>query len=180
MATKDAIYRSELSGRYITDYLTHPLFRKGYGSLESHVGIEAIDGIKRKAAYDQDYEHAIWTREKMKEEEFELPDGQTIRLGHEEFDSPPGLFAPSILGLGIPPIHSCLLHAINRSGDNLREELSENGVLVSLFRAKKPKIYLLFSQSGGNTLFPGFAERFQKEYARLPSSIRVAAPADRQ
>ena len=106
------------------------MVEKGYGFLSSHGGIEAVESMKKKAAYvHQDYEHGLLTQEKTKEG-FTLPDGQNIWYGLEAFYSAEGLFSPGIFGFPTSSMHSTLVHAINKSGDLLCEEISQTVVLV--------------------------------------------------
>lgn len=69
-------------------------------------------------------------RKKTKEEEFTLSDGQKIRFSLEAFYSAEGLFSPGMFGFSTSSMHPTLVHAINKSGDLVCEEMSRNVVLV--------------------------------------------------
>eukprot|EP00029_Vermamoeba_vermiformis_P000868 TRINITY_DN11048_c0_g1_i1.p1 TRINITY_DN11048_c0_g1~~TRINITY_DN11048_c0_g1_i1.p1 ORF type:complete len:806 (-),score=85.46 TRINITY_DN11048_c0_g1_i1:335-2725(-) len=75
-------------------------------------------------------------------------------ISRERFQCPEKLFNP------LQPVHRLIADAINRCDGNIEKELYANVVLA-----------------GGNTRFPGFAERLQKELrgANIAASDRYAA-----
>lgn len=100
------------------------------------------------------------------ENEFILPDGNTIRLGMERFLAPEALFNPSIVGLEYPGIHELLIDTISRSDMDLRSHLYSNIVL-----------------SGGTTMYKGFGERLLFEVRKniTPDvSVKIFAPPERK
>ena len=94
---------------------------------------------------------------------YELPDGRVVTVAQEYFQCPEPLFQPQLLNIDSVGIHEICNNSIKRCDEDIRiaKDLYSNIVL-----------------SGGNTLFPGFAERMAKEIemqSRLPPKIRVVA-----
>jgi actin beta/gamma 1 len=97
----------------------------------------------------------------------ELPDGQVITVGNERFRCPEALFRPSsLLGMEAAGIHEMVYNSIMQCDVDIRKDLYSNVVL-----------------SGGSTLFPGIADRMQKELTELAPSatkIKILAPPERK
>uniref|UniRef100_A0A2K5CFQ8 Uncharacterized protein n=1 Tax=Aotus nancymaae TaxID=37293 RepID=A0A2K5CFQ8_AOTNA len=89
-----------------------------------------------------------------------LPKGQVITIGNERFRCPEALFQPSFLGM-----ESCGIHKTTfNSNVDICKDLYANTVL-----------------SGGTTMYPGIADRMQKEITALASStmkIKIIAPPE--
>ena len=83
----------------------------------------------------------------------ELPDGQVITIGNERFRCPEALFQPSFLGMESAGIHETTYNSIMKCDVDIRKDLYGNVVL-----------------SGGTTMFPGIADRMQKELTALVCS----------
>ena len=100
---------------------------------------------------------------------YELPDGQVITIGNERFRCAEALFQPffsSRFGFNTPGLHQTIYNCIMNCDINVRKDLYGNVIL-----------------SGGNTMFPGIAERMHKELSALvPSSmkLKVIAPPERK
>ena len=153
------------SGADLTNHLTDLLSQPSY----SH---RIIRDIKEKLCYvDMDFEFMMQTNLSEKKS-YELPDGQVITLGNELLQCPEALFSyqytdrQALKEVYVPQIcyQSIMKHKANESV--VVEELFSNMVL-----------------SGGNTLFPGFAERLKNEITTLvPSNMRVnvIAPPERK
>ena len=77
---------------------------------------------------------------------YELPDGQVITIGNERFRCPEALFQPSFLGMESAGIHETTYNSIMKCDVDIRKDLYGNTVL-----------------SGGSTMFPGIADRMQRE-----------------
>eukprot|EP01112_Ceratiomyxa_fruticulosa_P020547 TRINITY_DN7021_c0_g1_i4.p1 TRINITY_DN7021_c0_g1~~TRINITY_DN7021_c0_g1_i4.p1 ORF type:complete len:111 (-),score=16.34 TRINITY_DN7021_c0_g1_i4:68-400(-) len=91
------------------------------------------------------------------EKSYELPDGQVITVGNERFRTPEALFQPSFLGREYAGIHEATYNSIMKCDIDIRKDLYGNIVL-----------------SGGTTMFPGIADRLQKEIVTLaPSTMKI-------
>ena len=100
------------------------------------------------------------------EKEYELPDGQIIRLGNERFRAPEIMFQPSFVGNELPGIHEKLFTSIQNCDIDIRKSLFHDIVL-----------------SGGSTMFPGYGDRVEKELKNItPASmkVRVISPPERK
>ena len=100
------------------------------------------------------------------EKTYKLPDGQLITLGNERFRCPEALFQPSFLGMESAGIHETTYNSIMKCDVDIRKDLYGNTVL-----------------SGGSTMFPGIADRMQKELTALAPStmkIKIIAPPERK
>ncbi|CAF1129188.1 unnamed protein product, partial [Brachionus calyciflorus] len=100
------------------------------------------------------------------EKSYELPDGQVITIGNERFRAPEALFQPSFLGMEITGIHETCYNSIMKCDIDIRKDLYANTVL-----------------SGGSTMYPGIADRMQKEMVALAPStmkIKIIAPPERK
>ncbi|KAI0954331.1 actin [Taiwanofungus camphoratus] len=100
------------------------------------------------------------------EKSYELPDRQVITIGSERFQAPEALFQPALLGLEASGIHETVYTSITKCDLDVRRDLYGNMVL-----------------SGGSTMFPGIADRLQKEIMALtpPSmKVKIVAPPERK
>src|SRR3569623_2367956 len=91
------------------------------------------------------------------EKSFELPDGNIIVIGNERFRWPEVLFQPNLTGLEMDGIADSTFQTIMKCDVDIRKDLYANIVL-----------------SGGTTMFPGNADRMQKELTALaPSTMKI-------
>uniref|UniRef100_UPI00358FD47A uncharacterized protein isoform X2 n=1 Tax=Myxine glutinosa TaxID=7769 RepID=UPI00358FD47A len=100
------------------------------------------------------------------EHSHEMPDGTYINIGVERFMCPEALFQPGVLGPSSPSLQQAIVTCIEKSDTQMQETLYNNIILA-----------------GGNTLFPGLAERLKLEVARIAPqqySVKVLAPAERK
>jgi actin-related protein len=82
---------------------------------------------------------------------------QVITIGNERFRCPEALFQPSFLGMESCGIHETVYNSIMKCDVDIRKDLYANTVL-----------------SGGTTMYPGIADRMQKEITALaPSTIKI-------
>jgi len=150
------------------------LLRKSGYVFHTSAEKEVVRMIKEKVsyvAYDPKKEEKEWAGPagKMANEkivEYELPDGNKIKIGAERFRAPEILFDPEIIGLEYPGIPQIVVDAINRTDLDLRKSLFGNIVL-----------------SGGSTLTKGFGDRLLHEIQKLSvrdMRIKIFAPPERK
>ena len=98
------IFRFPVDGRYLNDYLAKLLRERGYPFVSTAERL-VVREIREKLCYvalDFEEETMIAASSSLSssiEKEYELPDGQMLRIGYERFACPEVLFQPSILGL---------------------------------------------------------------------------------
>lgn len=164
--------RSEMAGNEATEFMERLLFERDYtstGSNAMHKNDVARE-IKEKAdtyvALDFDAEFASTAASSEIEKAYELPDGTVVTIGSERFLCAEALFQPSWMGKKSFGIHDLPVSSIMKCDFDIRKELYANIVL-----------------SGGDTMFPGFAERLAKEVAMLAPAtvdVKVVAPPERK
>ncbi|KAJ7618430.1 actin family [Roridomyces roridus] len=157
-ALPHAILRLDLAGRDLTESLS----KNVAGPPER----EIVRAIKEKLCYvaldfDQELQNAAQSSAR-----YELPDGQAIDIGHERFRIPEALFQPSFLGLEAAGIHKMIYNSILKCDVDIHRNLYSNILLT-----------------GGTTMFPGIADRLQKEVTALSPAgmkVKIVAPSERK
>ncbi|XP_038044645.1 actin-104-like [Patiria miniata] len=163
-ALPHAPIRMDLGGDDLTGYLLRMLSERGYTGNR-----EIARDIKEKLCYvaqDLEEELAFASASSSLEKSYELPDGQVITIGNERFRCPEALFQPNLLDLDGPGIHGATHNSITNCDVDIRKDLYGNIVLA-----------------GSATLFPGIADRMQKEVTALAPptvKIKIIAPPERK
>ena len=174
-AISHAVSPLRLAGCDLTDHLKRIIAERGqwFNTTAEH---EALRDIKERHCYvalDYEQELQIAKSSPSIEMNYELPDGQIITIGDERFRCPEALFQPSLIckehcSPDIPTIgiHQTCYNSIMKCDQDIHRELASNIAL-----------------SGGNTLFPGFVERFNKEMSAFALSnikVKIIAPPERK
>ncbi|KAJ3438625.1 actin [Anaeramoeba flamelloides] len=158
-----AVLRVDLGGRYLTSHMLKTLTERGYSFTTTDKGENARE-IKEKLCYvalDFDKEMIVASESSSIEKNYELTDGKVVTLGNERFRCPEVLFQPSLIDIEQPGIHKILVNSITMCDVDIRKDLYLNVVI-----------------SGGTSMFPGFAERVEKEVAALaPQNTQVKVHA---
>ncbi|ETE60156.1 hypothetical protein L345_14104, partial [Ophiophagus hannah] len=160
-----ALFRMDLGGEDLTDFLLQMLNERGYQIKPEER--EIVEDIKEKFCYvapDFQKEMATATPSSL-EKHYELPDGQVITIDTERFRCPEGLFNTTYMGREYCYVHDTVFNVIMNCDRDLRSTMFKNVVLA-----------------GGTSMFPGFAERLQPEIVALAAAntkVNIIAPPNR-
>ncbi|KAM9987798.1 hypothetical protein ACTFIZ_003151 [Dictyostelium cf. discoideum] len=168
-ALSHSIKRLCLAGSDLTDYMNELLNIKGGHYFTTNGEREIVRDIKEKFSYvalDFGAEMQTAASSSSFKKFYELPDGKVVTIGSERLSCPEALFQPSFLGKDYPGIHETTYNSIMKCNADIHKDLYGNVVL-----------------SGGSTMFPGFADRMNKELTALAPStmeINIIAPPERK
>lgn len=120
-----AIRRLDLGGRDVTERLVTLMRKAGHSLFASSSERQAVRRIKERLGYvavkPKEEEHRFLAEGEY--EEFELPDGEIIRVGAERFRAPEILFRPEIVAKEFGGVQCCIKEAIGAVDLELRKKL---------------------------------------------------------
>jgi len=163
-----AIQRLDLAGRDLSEYMIKILTESGH-AMSSSSEKEIVRHMKETCCYVCPDGLSEEVRKAQRqpvdfEKIYTLPDGRDVNIVQERFRVPEVLFNPLLSGRELPGIHEAAYRCIQDSDIDVRRDLYKNLVL-----------------SGGNTLFPGIAERITKELKAIaPQKVDVKVTASPQ
>ncbi|XP_008149936.1 actin-related protein T2 [Eptesicus fuscus] len=160
-----AVGKLYVAGRDVTEHLTR-LLQAGGRALPCALHKGLAEDIKEKLCYVAlEPERELARRPEEVLREYQLPDGNIIRIGDQLYQAPEVLFAPEQLGVQNPGLSSMVSGSIAKCDADIRGTLYGEIVL-----------------SGGSTLFQGLDDRLLKELEQLATKgtpIKITAPPDR-
>lgn len=170
---ENASSQIHLGGHDLTDYMLKILAERGY-TFTTPQERESVEDIKKEKTYvassvstlSFEHEMVIAASSATFGVDYELPDGEKITIGNEQFRCPEAIFQPSHLGMDEKGIHDIIVEHIDNVVTNIRNNLYNN-------------IYLC----GGSSLFKNLQERLKIELGNKVGStqeIIVTARPKRQ
>eukprot|EP01063_Lacrimia_lanifica_P028114 TRINITY_DN4055_c0_g1_i1.p1 TRINITY_DN4055_c0_g1~~TRINITY_DN4055_c0_g1_i1.p1 ORF type:complete len:398 (+),score=149.06 TRINITY_DN4055_c0_g1_i1:51-1244(+) len=158
---ENAIQRSNIAGREVTDMLQRVLFQKGY-NFSSHREMQYVKDIKEAGCYvAENFKDELEACEKNPSEfeyKYTLPDGQRVTFTDERFKAPEVLFQPMRID---------------------SEELSWQGLTWASIQAcgidSRPMMFENILLSGGNTLFKNIGGRLKSEIQDIATAKNRSA-----
>eukprot|EP00667_Euglena_gracilis_P014316 EG_transcript_14815 len=159
-----------IAGGDVTSYLMNNLRAEGY-PFSTVTDQEHVRAIKETLCYTcttgYEAELAQCDTKQSYERQYTMPDGAVINLTRNRFQPPEVLFNPALMGMeDVQGVHRAISSCVLQCAPDLRREMYSNLVL-----------------GGGNTLFPKFEDRLQREVAGLVpkgTPVKVVALPERQ
>lgn len=164
----ESIIQLNVGGSDLTDYLTKLLSKKWSLTLSTPEERNVIEKIKKTHCFVSiDYKSQLEEAKESSdlEENYTLPDGNTIRVKEERFQCPEALFNSALIGKDFGGLHLAIFNSISKVNAEIRQDLY-NGIVLA----------------GGNTMFEGLPERVGQEVGDLvPENVKVkvVVPPDR-
>ena len=148
-----AIVRMDLAGRKITQFM-FKIIRESGINFSTSAEFEIVKDMKEKCCYVAlDFDEELKKVEEMK---YELPDGKVVTIKDQRIRVPECLFQPEKCGFERGGIGERCYESIQKCDIDIRKDL-----------------YPCIVMSGGSTMFPGIAERLEKEVKNLcPESMK--------
>merc|ERR1711902_311399 len=149
--------------------LPHAIYRLDLAGRDLTRHLQKLMTERGEYSFTTAFEQEMATAEASNsiEKSYELPDGQVIKVGNERFRCPEALFKPHMVGnMESAGIHETTYNSIMKCDVDIRKDLYANTVL-----------------SGGTTMYPGIADRMQKEMTALAPNtmkIKIVAPPERK
>ncbi|XP_010891998.2 actin-3 [Esox lucius] len=147
-----AVHQLGLGGQDVTDRLGLLLKARGSQFSSATQERDIVTNIKEQMCYistDLSLETATTITDSA-QADYQLPDGQMLRISSERFGAPEILFSPQMVFMVTPGIPSLLVSSVLESDADLRPLLLDNVVLA-----------------GGSSLFPGMGFRIRQEASAL-------------
>lgn len=154
-----AILRLDIGGRDVTQYLTKLLADMGHNFFTS-AEREVVRAIKEDVCFiANNFEKEVQKIDMNEENQisYELPDGNSIKLGSIRFQAPEIIFQPQFIGNDQLGIAELVCESIKKCEIDIRRTFFHNIVLT-----------------GGNLMFNGLHERLHQSLINAtPDSVRI-------
>lgn len=149
------ISQLDIGGNDVTEQLIKLIDQTHKISFTTRIERAEINFIKTKCTFvAQNYEEELQNANNA--QKYDVFDGH-ITLQQERFQAPEILFKPQLFGLERPGVHEMIFDSVMKSDESIRQDLLRNIVL-----------------EGGNTNFPGFKERLERELrAIVPENYEI-------
>ncbi len=170
----NAVKKVMVAGRDVSNELMKILTERGW-NFDTTAQFQIVRELKENLCYvSMDYKadmtaHDSKEWKEANEKAYILPDGNEMKIGSERFRAPEIMFQLGLIGKDVPGtsgVHDLVKNSIVECDLDVRKALWENVIL-----------------SGGNTMFPGYPERLEKELTALaPATLKpkVVGQPDRK
>lgn len=159
-AIQRIIPQSKVPGRDLTFHLMDKLNDQGH-PFESLTSFQVADDIKKSLCYvSMEYETDVGNDKSG--EVYRLPDGQSITIDQvTRFNIPEAIFQPALMNSSDMGVHEVISGTVRKCDPTIQKLLRHNVVIAE-----------------GNTLFPGFKDRLEKELGQLDGEKMYAVKAN--